>query len=160
MKNALSASLLCLLAFTQPAFACGTHAPELQRKLDAEQHEAMRTLAETAARDADAIFVATVTALERPSSDNAIPGRVTLAVNEVLKGEPAAVETMAWKNHFILSCEQSAMFANVGFRDGGSFVVYVQDGQIVRSAGADALRDGSLFKLDEERAIAKAQGGK
>ena len=158
MKTALSASLLCLAALAQPALACGTHAPEVQSKLDAAQRDALRTLAEAAAIDADLIFVATVTGLERPSIKAGTPGSVTLAVSEALKGEPAAVETLRWKEHFILSCEESATFANVGFREGGTFVVYVKDGQVVRSAGADDLR-GSHLPLDEERAIAKAHAG-
>lgn len=158
MKIALSATLLGVLAMSQPALACGTHAPDVQHKLDAEQRDAMRRLAEAAARDADRIFVGTVTRLERPATGAQSPGSVTLAVSETLKGAPADVETLRWKEHFILSCDESATFANVGFRDNGVFVVYVKDGEIVRAAAADELRAGFLFSLDEERAVVAAQG--
>lgn len=151
------AAVLLIASMLAPgaAMACGTHAPAVQARIDATELAAVRALA--AARDADRILVGTVTALARPAPGSGASGTATLAVDEVLKGAAAASATLSWQERFVYSCQPSAMFHNVGFRDGGRFIVYVRDGAVFRSAAADHLRSG-LFALDEERATAAASG--
>lgn len=153
------AAVLLIASMLAPgaAMACGTHAPAVQARIDATELAAVRALAAAAARDADRILVGTVTALARPAPGSGASGTATLAVDEVLKGEAAASATLSWQERFVYSCQPSAMFHNVGFRDGGRFIVYVRDGAVFRSAAADHLRSG-LFALDEERATAAASG--
>lgn len=151
------AAVLLIASMLAPgaAMACGTLAPAVQARIDATELAAVRALA--AARDADRILVGTVTALARPAPGSGASGTATLAVDEVLKGAAAASATLSWQERFVYSCQPSAMFHNVGFRDGGRFIVYVRDGAVFRSAAADHLRSG-LFALDEERATAAASG--
>lgn len=151
------AAVLLIASMLAPgaAMACGTLAPAVQARIDATELAAVRALA--AARDADRILVGTVTALARPAPGSGASGTATLAVDEVLKGAAAASATLSWQERFVYSCQPSAMFHNVGFRDGGRFIVYVREGAVFRSAAADHLRSG-LFALDEERATAAASG--
>lgn len=153
------AAVLLIASMLAPgaAMACGTLAPAVQARIDATELAAVRALAVDAARDADRILIGTVTQLARPAPGSGEAGTVTFAVDEVLKGEASTSATLAWKERFVYSCQPSAMFHNVGFRDGGRFIVYVRDGAVFRSAAADHLRSG-LFALDEERATAAASG--
>ena len=158
MKQAAVLLIASMLLAPGAAIACGTHAPAVQARIDAAELAAGRALAATAARDADRILVGTVTQLARPAWGSGESGSVTFDVDEVLKGDAAASSvTVAWQDRFVYSCQPSAMFHNVGFRDGGRFIVYVRDGAVFRSAAADHLRSG-LFALDEERATAAAGG--
>lgn len=153
----LIASLLaCALVFGPgSAAACGTHLPAVQAKIDAEKLAALQSLARIAAQDAEAIFIGTVTELTRPSLGALELGSASFAVEETLKGKPSVARTEQWADTFVYSCQESAMFHNVGFRPGGKFIVYVRDGKVIRSAAADHLRSG-LLTLEKEQAIAVA----
>jgi hypothetical protein len=147
-----------LLLGPSVAVACGTHSPPIQSKIDAAELAALRPLASAAAHDADQILIGTVTSLSRPTSQSGEFGSVTLGVTETLKGEPSSSTTAKWRDQFIYSCQPSEMFYNVGFRPGGTFIVYIRGGQVFRSDAADHLRSG-LLPLDEERATAATGGG-
>lgn len=149
--------LAVVLAFAPVAAdACGTRAPAVQAKIDAAELAALEKLTVAAAHSADAVFIGSVTQRARPGQGG--QGSVSFAVEASLKGQVPAAYTASWKEHFVYSCEPSAMFQNVGFRDGGTFIVYVRDGQVIRSAAADHLRSG-LLTLERERAIvADAKG--
>lgn len=154
--NALVAALFFL--GSGAAMACGTHPPAVQSKIDVAELLALRALASTAARDADQILIGTVTILARPVWQSSEFGSVTFGIRETLKGEPSSSITVRWKDRFIYSCQPSEMFHNVGFRPGGTFIVYIRDGEVFRSGAADHLRSGPL-SLDEERATAATRGG-
>ena len=83
---------------------------------------------------------------------------MTFDVAKMLKGLHASSITARWKDRFVYSCQPSEMFYNVGFRPGGTFIVYVRDGLVLRSGAADHLRSG-LLTLDQEQAIAASAGG-
>ena len=156
-------SISALIAFflllpSVPVMACGTRVPAVQSEIDAAELASMRALASSAARDADQIFIGTVTNLSRPQWQSGEFGSVTFRVAESLKGGTSHLLALRWKDKFTYSCQPSEMFFNVGFRPGGTFIVYTRDGQVVRSAAADHLRSG-LLSLDEERATAASVGG-
>lgn len=154
------AALFAVSAILGPgvAMACGAHSPAVQSKMDAAELTELRAQASAAARNADQIFIGTVTALSRPVWQSGDFGSVTFNVATTIKGKPASSITVRWKDRFIYSCQPSQMFYNVGFRADGTFIVYVQDGQVLRSGAADHLRSG-LLSLDQERAIAASGGG-
>ena len=156
---ALAAIVLLLTAFSMQATACGTLPPDQQQQQDAEQLQRLRALTTDMARSADAIFVGSVTALQRPDRAARRSGEVSLAVARTLKGPQAREQTLAWDDHFIYSCDPAAMFGNVGFRDGGVYIVYVKDDRVIRSDAADALRDSSLLGLSDEISLLAARGG-
>ncbi|MFZ1224597.1 MAG: hypothetical protein WAR01_15320 [Dokdonella sp.] len=156
---ALAVIAFFLAGFNVEAAACGTLPAEQQRQQDAEQLQRLRVLAMDMAKAADAIFVGSVTALQRPDRAAQQSGQVTLAVTETLKGPQAREQTLAWDDHFIYSCDPAAMFGNVGFRDGGVYIVYVKDDWVIRSDAADALRDSSLLGLSDEISLLAARGG-
>ncbi len=134
------------------ADACGTRAPAVQANIDAAELAALEKLTVAAAHSADAVFIGSVTQLARPAQGAGGQGSVSFAVEASLKGQVPDAYTASWKEHFVYSCQPSAMFHNVGFRDGGTFIVYVRDGRVIRSAAADHLRSG-LLTLEHERAI-------
>ena len=156
---ALAVIAFFLVGFNAKAAACGTLPAEQHRQQDAEQLQRLRVLTVDMAKTADAIFVGSVTALQRPDSAAQRAGQVTLAVTETLKGPQAPTRVLAWDNHFIYSCDPAAMFGNVGFRDGGVYIVYVKNDRVIRSAAADALRDSSLLGLSDEISLLAARGG-
>jgi len=152
----LAALLISWFALgSSAAMACGTHPPAVQSKIDATELAELRALASAAARDADQIFIGTVTNLSRPVWQSGEFGTVTFDVKEILKGAPSTSMTVRWKDKFIYSCNPSEMFHNVGFRPDGTFIIYIRDGQIIRSGAADHLRSG-LLSLDDERTTATA----
>lgn len=149
---------VAFLLSSMPVLACGTHAPAKQASIDAAELASLRALASAAARDADQVFIGTVTSLTRPSVQSGEFGSVTFRVAESLKGRSPSRLAVRWKDTFTYSCRPSETFYNVGFRQGGAFIVYVRDGQAFRSAAADHLRSG-LLSLDEERAATASVGG-
>lgn len=155
------AALLISLLMLGPdtATACGTNPPEIQSKIDATDLAELRALATATARDADQIFIGTVTDLSRPVRQSGEFGSVTFDVKETLKGAVSPRMTARWKDNVIYSCQASKMFHNVGFRPGGTFIVYLRNGQIFRSGAADDLRS-SLLSLAEEHATAAASGSR
>lgn len=157
MKLLLAAGLSFLSSFSPLLVACGTLPAEEQQQLDAEHLQHLQALTTDMADKADLIFVGTVTSLERPARDPQQPGHVTLSVSNTLKGSDAHSQTLEWENVFILSCNPADSFANVGFRPDGVFIVYVKDGRVSRSAGADELRDASLLKLADEISLIAAR---
>lgn len=140
------------------AMACGTHSPAVQSKIDAAELSALRVLANAASRDADQILIGTVTHLSRPVGQSADFGSVTFDVEEWLKQGSSPSRTVRWNDRFIYSCQPSEMFHNVGFRLGGTFIVYIRDGQVFRSGAADHQRSG-LLSLEEERTTAAGAPG-
>ena len=140
------------------AVACGTHPPAVQSKIDAAEATEIRKLARVAADDADRILIGTVTDLARAAWQSGEFGSISLDIEETLKGDSSPNATARWKDRFVYSCRQSEMFHDVGFRISGRFIVYIRDGEVVRSAAADHLRSG-LLSLEEERAIAAAGSG-
>lgn len=156
----IAALLICLsMLGPDAATACGSNSPEVQSKIDAAELTELRALATAAARDADQIFIGTVTGLSRPVRQSGEYGSVTFDVKETLKGAASPRTTARWKDNFIYSCQASKMFHNVGFRPGGTFIVYLRNGQIFRSGAADDLHN-SLLSLTEERATASASGAR
>jgi len=150
---------MCLCLAFKAAVACGTRTPEVQSKIDAAELDTLRSLVSAGANNTDLIFIGTVTALDRPAHGPGEFGTATFDVAETLKGPAAPSQTVRWKAKFIYSCQESDMFYNVGFQNGGTFIVYVRDGEVSRSAAADQLRDGASLKLDEERALIAKLGG-
>ena len=146
-----------LLAASGAASACSTPTPAMRDKINLEESKQLKILAVAAADEADEIFIGTVTELEHSTSGATGFGSVSFAVEETLKGQSKTVTTVHWQGSVIISCKQSAMFLNVGFRQKGKFIVYVRDGKVFRSAAADHLRSGMLT-LTEERAIAIRAG--
>lgn len=157
---ALAAIVLLLAAFSMQATACGTLPSEQQQQQDAEQLQRLRALTTDMARSADAIFVGSVTALQRPDRAARRSGEVSLAVARTLKGPQAREQTLAWDDHFIYSCNPAENFGNAGFRDTGAYIVYIKDARVIRSAAADALRDSALLSLADEISLIAAQEGK
>ncbi len=151
--------VLCLLTTMQPAAACGTRAPAVQQQIDAEQLAILKTLTIQAAKEADLVIVGTVTSLDRPLPGGKQAGTVTLAVSETLKGAHEPIQTIQWQDAFVVSCQPSVSFRNVGFRQDGTFIVYVRHGRVLRSAAADELRSSSLLTLSEERFLVASRGG-
>lgn len=103
------------------------------------------------------VLVGKVTALSRPGGQADGVGSVAFAVSDTLKGAPVDSIDARWKEKFVYSCEPAEQFHNVGFRQGGSFIVYIRDGEVFRAAAADELRSG-LLSLEDERGIV-ASGG-
>ncbi|OPZ09896.1 MAG: hypothetical protein BWZ07_02930 [Alphaproteobacteria bacterium ADurb.BinA280] len=132
------------------ALACGTHPAQEQAKIDAQELGKLQGLVRDSARDADAVFIGTVSALSQSAAGSKAPGKVTIAVSETLKGEAMAIRHAEWVAAFTYSCQPSAMFHNVGFRPGGRYIVYLRDGSVTRSEAADDLRSG-LLPLAQER---------
>lgn len=132
------------------ALACGTHPPDVQSKIDAAELSSLRTMASNASREADRILIGTVTSLVEPTSETDGLGSVTMNVHDMLKGQASESASARWKPRFVYSCQPSEMFRNVGFRLHGKFIVYIRDGEVIRSEAADNLRSG-LLSLDEER---------
>lgn len=157
---ALAAIALLLAGFGMQAVACGTLPAEQQQEQDAEQLQRLRALTTDTAKSADAIFVGIVTALQRPDRAGQRSGQVTLAVTETLKGSQAREQTLTWDDHFIYSCNPAESFDNIGFRDGGSYIVYIKNERVIRSAAADALRDSALLSLADEISLIVAGEGK
>jgi len=153
MKARVLLAMAAALCAAQPASACGTHLPEVQAKIDAAELAELLELTRIATQEADEIFIGTVTDLVRPAVEPPGIGSVRFAVEQTLKGERSPVRTERWKAQFTFACRESASFHDVGFRPGGTFIVYVRDGEVMRSAAADHLRSG-LLGLDQERAIA------
>lgn len=158
MKPIPTLLAISLLLAPGAVMACGTRAPAVQSKIDAAELASLRVLASAAARDADQIFIGTVTSLTRPEAQPGKVGSVTFRVDEALKEASDPILTVSWKEHFTYSCSASDGFHNVGFRPGGKFIVYIRDGHVFRSAAADHLRSG-LLSLVEERATAAHAGG-
>ena len=158
MKSFAIPLAVAMLVSSGAANACGTHAPALQAEIDARELAELQRLARAAAREAEQIYVGTVTDLTRPAWGSQEMGSVSFAVHQTLKGEPAPSQTAQWKDKFIYSCQSPDMFHNVGFRPGGRFIVYVRAGKVFRSDAADHLRSG-LLSLDQEQAIAVTGGG-
>lgn len=154
---ALAAITFFLAGFSPLAGACGTLPAEQQQQLDAEQLQQLHALTTDMANTAEAIFVGSVTALDRPLRDPQRSGQVTLTVSTTLKGPEAKSRTLAWDDRFILSCNRAEGFDHVGFRDGGAYIVYVKDDRVLRSAAADALRDSALLKLSDEISLVAGQ---
>lgn len=159
MRPLVVATLIALGALAPAAHACGTRAPEVQARLDAETREQLRALAAETAAQADLVFVGTVTALTRPVMASGTPGHVTLAVADTLKGEEMPTHSFAWDEHFVYSCDATKMFHNVGFRDGGAFIVYVREGKLLRVGAADELAS-SLLPSEEERGLVAGSASK
>ena len=157
---ALAVIAFFLAGFNVEAAACGTLPAEQQRQQDAEQLQRLRSLTTDMARSADAIFVGSVTALQRPDRAARRSGEVSLAVARTLKGPQAREQTLAWDDHFIYSCNPAENLGNVGFRDAGAYIVYIKDARVIRSAAADALRDSALLSLADEISLIAAQEGK
>ena len=152
-----AAALAALLLASSAAMACGTRAPAVQAKIDAQELARIRQLAHAHARESDEIYIGTVTGLVRAAPGSPDPGSVTFAVRDTLKGAPSSTRSARWKESGVISCRPSAMFGNVGFRHAGTFIVYVRGGIVTRSQAADELRSG-LFTLDEERALVASLG--
>jgi len=158
MKASTALIAVSFLFGSGAAIACGTRPPGEQSKINARELAELQKLARAVARDADEIFLGTVTDLARSSLGSPAFGSVSFTVGETLKGQPLLTRTAQWKDKFIYSCQPSAMFHNVGFRPGGKFIVYTRGGQVVRSAAADHLHSG-LLTLQQEQAIAVSVGG-
>ncbi len=157
MRMLAAVCVLCLLTASPLAEACGTRLPEIQQRIDAEELAKLKTLTIEAAAEADLVIVGTVTSLVRPVLGGTQPGTVTLAVSETLKGTHAPTRTLPWQEATTLSCVESDSFRNVGFRDGGYFIVYVKEGRVMRSKAADALGESSLLKPSQEQALVLSQ---
>ena len=160
MRRSAALVAMCLCLAFETAMACGTRTPEVQSKIDAAELATLRSLVSAGVNNTDLIFIGTVTALDRPAHGSGEFGTATFDVAETLKGPAAPSQTLRWKTKFIYSCQESDTFYNVGFRNGGNFIVYVRDGEVTRSAAADQLRDGASLKLNEERAIISKLGGR
>jgi hypothetical protein len=158
VKALALATTISLLVATAPASACGTYSPAEQSRIDADELNKLQELAHTASREAEEIFIGTVTELARPDRGSPELGSVSFTVEESLKGPASPARNARWKDKFVYSCQPSAMFHNVGFRPGGKFIVYVRGGEVLRSAAADHLRSG-LLSLEQERVIAAGAGG-
>ena len=48
------------------------------------------------------------------------------------------------------------MFHNVGFRPNGEYIIYLRDGEVVRSAAADHLHSGLLTLYEEQEIVISA----
>jgi hypothetical protein len=152
MKARVLFATAALLLAAQTAVACGTRLPAEQSQIDAADLAELLEFTRVATQQADEIFIGTVTALVRPTMDQPERGSVRVAVEQTLKGDPSPVRTARWKEQFTFACRQSASFHNVGFRPGGTFIVYVRKGEVMRSAAADHLRSG-LLGLEQEQAL-------
>jgi hypothetical protein len=158
MKNLAALTVVSLLLGCGAAIACGTPQPVTHSKIGTDDLAELQRLAQSAAQDADEVFVGTVTDLTRPIVRSQEFGTVSLTVAETLKGQSSATRTAQWKETLVISCQESANFHNVGFRPGGKYIVYIRGGKVIRSGAADHLRSG-LFTLEQERTIAAAESG-
>lgn len=160
MKSLLASCLVLTLALPSHAMACGTFAEPKQQRLDQANLVRERELAHQMARNSELVLVGTVRALRRPSLESPTSGQVTLEVVEVLKGLPLKELSLPWQEHFVLSaCDMSAMFRNVGFREDVSYIVYVENGQIVRTNSVERSPGRASLSFTEERAIVVSAGG-
>ncbi len=155
MRKLTLSGLAILLALGPSwASACATLEPVQQRKLDQVNLQAERDSALGLIRQSDLIFVGSVSALQRPEHVATSLGQVTLQVIETLKGSsPGNSITLPWKSNFIISCESAAMFNNVGFAQSQSYLIYVSDGSITRSAGTTRSAYAGALSFEVERAM-------
>jgi hypothetical protein len=151
-------TVVSLLLGSGTAIACGTPHPVAHSKMKTDDLAELQRLAHAASQDADEVFVGTVTYLTRSTVRSREFGTVSLDVAETLKGQSSSTRTAQWKETFVISCQESASFHNVGFRPGGKYIVYIRGGKVIRSGAADHLRSG-LFTLEQERTIAAAESG-
>jgi hypothetical protein len=158
VKNFAALTIFSLLLGCGTAIACGTPRPVIQSKVETDDLAELQKRAQAAAQEADEVFVGTVTDLTRSTMRSHEFRTVRLSVAETLKGQPSSTRTAQWKETLSLSCRLSANFDNVGFRLGGTYIVYLRDGKVIRSGAADHLRSG-LFTLEHERTIAAAESG-
>jgi hypothetical protein len=159
MKTLFVCSTVLILAMPSHAMACGTFAEPKQQELDQANLERERELAHQMAKSAELVVVGTVRSLQRPSLESRTNGQVSLEVTETLKGSPLKELSLPWQDRIAISCDLSAMFRNVGFREDFSYIIYVEKGQIVRAAAAERSPSRASLSLTEERAIAVGADG-
>lgn len=146
-----SLCILLLLA-AAPTPACGILDADEQRRREQEDVALQVDITASLAREADAIFIGLVAAVD--SADNA-----NVTVERVLKGTPEASLILPAndKNGVTVACWTSAIFRNSQVHASRRYIFYLSQGAVLR-AGWVERRSGDLSLRSEVRAVRRAIG--